>query len=310
MESDNRSTAKYFFLQGLTNSPQVQFLLFFPILAMYLLTMLGNSIIVNIIHLDLKLYTPMYFLMGHLAFIDMCYVTVITPKMLGNLLLNSQLISYNGCFTQLFFFISFGQSESFLLAVMAYDRYAAICHPLHYMDLISRRSCLCLIVFCWIAGFLNSALHTGLAARLPFCSSHQISHFFCDITPLLKLSCASTFINEVVILVAGVFVVLTPFLCILISYVFIVKTIMSIPSTTGRHKTFSTCSSHLTVVCMFYGTILLLYMLPASLSQDHNKAFAVIYTLITPFLNPFIYALRNTEIRGSFKKICANLRAV
>ncbi|KAM4652149.1 olfactory receptor 1f45-like [Discoglossus pictus] len=302
MEKDNDSSATYFLLQGLSDSPQVQLFLLFSFLTVYLLTLLGNSAIVATVHLDNKLCSPMYILLSHLSILDMCYTTVTIPKMLLNLILGTQLISYSGCFTQLFFFISFGQSESFLLSVMAYDRYAAICHPLHYMDIMTQRVCFILTGFSWIAGFINSALHTGLASRLTFCSSRHISNFFCDITPLLKLSCVSTFVNEIVIFVAGIFVVLTPFLCILVSYIYIIGAILMIPSTKGRHKTFSTCSSHLIVVCMFYGTVLLMYMRPASYSQDHDKIFSVIYTFITPLLNPLIYGLRNKEIKDSFRK--------
>ncbi|XP_053308403.1 olfactory receptor 1361-like [Spea bombifrons] len=302
MENDNESSSRYFRLQGLSGNPQIQAFMFFLFLIIYLLTLVGNSAIVASLQLNPNLCSPMYFFLGQLSFLDMCYVTVTIPKMLDNLLLGSQVISYSGCFTQLFFFISFGQSESFLLAVMAYDRYAAICHPLHYADIISQRVCIQLTVFSWLTGVLNSVLHTGLAARLSFCSSHEISHFFCDITPLLRISCVSTFVNEVVIFVAGIFVVFTPFLCILVSYVHIIIAILMIPSAKGRQKTFSTCSSHLGVVCMFYGTILLMYMRPVSYAQDHDKIFAVLYTFITPLLNPFIYGLRNREIKETFKK--------
>ncbi|XP_053546983.1 olfactory receptor 1361-like [Bombina bombina] len=302
MEQVNKSSVTYFLLQGLSDIPQVQLFLFISFLIIYLLTLFGNFAIVTIIYFDCKLYTPMYILLSHLSFLDICYTTVTIPKMLMNLILGSRVISYNACFTQLFFFISFGQSESFLLAVMAYDRYAAICHPLHYMDIMTHKICTILTGFSWFTGFLNSALHTGLATRLSFCSSNKVSHFFCDITPLLKLSCVNTFINEVVIFVAGVFVVFTPFLCIIISYIYIISSILKIPSVTGRYKTFSTCSSHLTVVCMFYGTVLLMYMRPSSYAQDHDKVFSVIYTFITPLLNPFIYGLRNREIKDSLKK--------
>ncbi|XP_063291643.1 olfactory receptor 1F1-like [Pelobates fuscus] len=303
MVNCNESSPKYFLLQGLSDDPQLQRFIFFSFLAIYLLTLVGNAAILTTIKLSVNLSTPMYYFVSHLSFLDMCYTTVTIPNMLENLLLGSRVISYSACFVQLFLFISFGQSESFLLAVMAFDRYAAICLPLRYMDIITHRICLQLVVSTWLASLLNATLHTSLASRLSYCSSHEISHFFCDITPLLKISCESTLINEIVIYVAGVFVVLMPFLCILLSYVHIIIAILMIPSSTGRQKTFSTCSSHLVVVCMFYGTIILMYMRPASHSQEHDKVFAVIYTFITPLLNPFIYGVKNREIKESFKRI-------
>ncbi|KAM5140396.1 olfactory receptor 1f45-like [Mantella aurantiaca] len=304
MKKENTSSGTYFVLQALSDNLQIQWFVFVSFSTIYLLILLGNSAIVTAVHLDSSLAgAPMYMFLGHLSFLDMCYTTVTFPKMLVGLLLDDQTISYAGCFTQLFFFISFGQTESFLLAVMAYDRYVAICCPLHYVDKITRWFCFCLTMLSWFSGFLNSALHTGLAARLSFCSSNQIGHFFCDITPLLKISCVSTALNEIVIYVAGVFVVLTPFLCILLSYVYIILAILRIPSAKGRHKTFSTCSSHLSVVCMFYGTVLLMYMRPASYSGERDKMFALLYTFITPLLNPFIYGLKSTEVMEAFKKI-------
>ncbi|XP_075045771.1 olfactory receptor 1f45-like [Mixophyes fleayi] len=304
MKGENKSSATYFVLQGLSDVPEIQLFLFFSFSTIYFLTLLGNSAIVTAVHGDRSLASvPMYTFLSHLSFLDMCYTTVTFPKMLLTLILGDKTISYTGCFTQLFFFISFGQSESFLLAVMAYDRYVAICCPLHYMDIVTQRFSVYLTVFSWSAGFLNSALHTGLAARLTFCSPREIGHFFCDITPLLKLSCVSTMLNEIVIYAAGVFVVLTPFICILVSYVYIIHVILNIPSAKGRHKTFSTCSSHLTVVCMFYGTVLLMYMRPSSYAQAHDKIFALLYTFITPLLNPFIYGLRSAEVKEAFKKM-------
>uniref|UniRef100_A0A8C5PGQ1 Olfactory receptor n=1 Tax=Leptobrachium leishanense TaxID=445787 RepID=A0A8C5PGQ1_9ANUR len=267
----------------------------------YASTLIGNVLIIITTTVNTQLHTPMYFFLSNLSFLEILYISVTIPKMLINVL--SQKISYGACFAQLFLFISFGQCESFLLALMAFDRYAAICQPLRYMDIITQRLCFQLVFFTWFASFLNSTLHTGLASRLLFCASHEISHFFCDITPLLKISCMSTFINELVIFVAGVFVVLAPFLCILVSYVYIIIAILMISTSKGRQKTFSTCISHLAVVCIFYGTILLMYMRPASYSQDYNKIFAVIYTFITPLLNPFIYGLKNKDIKDSFKKV-------
>ncbi|XP_069802672.1 olfactory receptor 5B21-like [Dendropsophus ebraccatus] len=303
MRKENGTFTTYFVLEGFSDVPEVECFLFVSFSSIYLLTLLGNSALVTTIHMDVGLSSaPMFMFLSHLSFLDMCYTTVTFPKMLLTLLLGDRTISYSGCFLQLFFFISFGQSESFLLAVMAYDRYVAICSPLHYMDLVTKRVCAYLTLLSWFSGFINSALHTGLATRLTFCSSNHIDRFFCDITPLLRISCVSTLLNEIVIYVAGVFVVLTPFLSILISYVYIIGTILRIPSSTGRHKTFSTCSSHLTVVCMFYCTVLLMYMRPAAYSQDHDKIFALLYTFITPLLNPFIYGLRSKEVKLAFKK--------
>ncbi|XP_056397773.1 olfactory receptor 1020-like [Hyla sarda] len=304
MKKENVTYVTYFVLQGLSDVPQVQYFIFVTFSLIYLLTLLGNSALITTIRMDRSLSNaPMFLFLSHLSFLDMCYTTVTLPKMLLSLLLGNRTISYIDCFLQLFFFISFGQSESFLLAVMAYDRYMAICHPLHYIDIVTKRLCSYLTMLSWFFGFVNSALHTGLAARLTFCSSNQIDHFFCDITPLLKISCVDTLLNEIVIFVAGVFVVLAPFLSILISYVYIIGAILRIPSATGRHKTFSTCSSHLTVVCMFYCTVLLMYMRPASYSQNYDKIFALLYTFITPLLNPFIYGLKSREVKQVIKKV-------
>ncbi|KAG8568522.1 hypothetical protein GDO81_014042 [Engystomops pustulosus] len=302
MKKENFTDITYFVLQGISDVPQIQTFLFVAFFSIYSLILLGNATILFAIHIDSALSSaPMFMFLSHLSFLDICYTTVIFPKMFLTLLGNRS-ISYAGCFMQLFFFISFGQSESFLLAVMAYDRYIAICYPLYYVDVVTKRVYSYLTIFSWFTGFLNSALHTGLASRLTFCSSNQISHFFCDITPLLKLSCMSTLLNEIAIYVSGIFVVFMPFLCILVSYVYIIRAILRIQSAIGRHKTFSTCSSHLTVVCMFYCTVLLMYMRPSSYSLHNDKIFSLLYTFITPLLNPFIYGVRSREVKQVLKR--------
>ncbi|KAM9330774.1 olfactory receptor 5V1-like [Gastrophryne carolinensis] len=251
-----------------------------------------------------KLYSPMYFFLRNLAFVDLCYTTTTVPKLLSDFLSEVKQISFYGCVAQLYSFISLGGVECILLAVMAGDRYVAICMPLHYTNVMNRKLCLIMATACWIIGLLNSLAHTVFTFQLPFCKSRFINHFFCDIPPLLALSCADTFINEVVVYTAGGSVILGSFLLTITSYVFIVKAILNIHTFSGRLKAFSTCASHLAVVTLYFGTIVFTYIRPtATYSLDHDRVVPVLYGIITPLLNPIIYSFRNKDVHEAIKKL-------
>ncbi|ELW48439.1 Olfactory receptor 1020 [Tupaia chinensis] len=247
----------------------------------------------------------MYFFLSNLSLVDFCYSSVIVPKMLVNFWAKNPVISFNECATQFFFFGSFAGIEGFLLAVMAYGRYVAICKPLLYTVMMSPHLNVLLVLATYLAGFINAAIHTGFTFRLSFCHSNVINHFFCDTPPLLKLSCSDTHINEIVIFAFASFNELSCLLMILISYFYILLAILKIHSAEGRHKAFSTCASHLLAVTIFFGTILFMYLRPSSsYSMDQDKVVSVFYTVVIPMLNPLIYSLRNKEVKASIHKIC------
>ncbi|XP_078518536.1 olfactory receptor 5J3-like [Lissotriton helveticus] len=299
----NQTSVTEFILLGFSNNPAVQRCLFALFLAVYLTTLSGNLLIVTITRLDPRLHTPMYFFLGNLSFLDLCYSSVTLPKMLVDFLAQRKAISFQGCIAQLSFFISLGCTESFLLAVMAYDRYVAICSPLHYANIMSKRSCLQLASGSWVGGFLYSFVHTLCTFRLSFCGPNVLTHFFCDLPPLFALSCTDTSINLVFAFVSGGAVGFGCFLITLYSYSRIISSVMSIRSKQGKLRAFSTCSSHLTVVVLFYGTIIFMYFRPmSSYSLTKDSIISVMYTIATPMLNPMIYCLRNKEVKGALKK--------
>ncbi|XP_040856776.1 olfactory receptor 1E5-like [Ochotona curzoniae] len=304
MERGNQTVTSEFILMGLPIEPNQQNLFYILFLAMYLTTILGNLLIIVLIILDSHLRTPMYLFLSNLSFSDLCFSSVTVPKLLQ--IMNSQIlpISYSGCLTQMYFFLLFADLESFLLVAMAYDRYVAICFPLHYTSIMSPKLCLCLVALSWVLTMSISLLHTLLMARLSFCASNVIPHFFCDMSTLLKLSCSDTHVNEMMILILGSLVIIVPFLLIFSSYVRIVSSIFKVPSARGIHKAFSTCGSHLSVVSLFYGTIIGLYLCPsADSSPVKEMVMALMYTVVTPMLNPFIYSLRNQDIKGALGRI-------
>uniref|UniRef100_A0A8C3I2T2 Olfactory receptor n=1 Tax=Chrysemys picta bellii TaxID=8478 RepID=A0A8C3I2T2_CHRPI len=304
MGSENRTSVYEFILVGLSGRPRTQRLLFVAILATYLATMAGNLLIVGLVRADSRLHTPMYFFLSHLSFLEIyiCYISVTLPQMLNNLLEEDKAISFQACFTQLFFLITFVGVECILLAIMAYDRYLAICHPLRYAALMSRKTCLQLAVASWTCGLLNSALHTGLTSVLPFCASHHIAHLFCDVPQLLKLSCSDTSLNKVVLLAVTVLLGAIPFLCIVVSYVAIARAVLQIRFAQAQRKAFSTCASHLAVVTLFYTTCMFNYNRPSSGHPLYVDTLAsVLYNVVTPMLNPLIYCLRNKEVKAALK---------
>ncbi|XP_006874072.1 PREDICTED: olfactory receptor 1F1-like [Chrysochloris asiatica] len=303
MTQANQSSVSEFFLLGFSRQPQQQRLLFVFFLSMYLATFLGNLLIILAISIDSRLHTPMYFFLSNLSFVDVCFSSTTVPKMLANIL-SSQSISFIDCLTQMYFFIVFTDMDNFLLAVMAYDRFVAICHPLHYTTKMTHLLCALMVSGSWILALLNALLHTLLMARLSFCADNTIHHFFCDISALLRLSCSDTYLNEMMILIEGALIMIIPLVCILISYICITCAVLRVPSTQGKWKAFSTCGSHLAVVSLFYGTIIAVYFNPSSShSAETDSAATVLYTVVTPMLNPFIYSLRNKDIKGALAKV-------
>ncbi|XP_013368563.1 PREDICTED: olfactory receptor 1J4-like [Chinchilla lanigera] len=301
MGPENQSSVSEFLLLGLPIRPEQQAAFFTLFLLMYLTTVLGNLLIILLIRLNSHLHTPMYFFLSHLAFADVSFSSVIVPKMLKSMQSQDHSIPYAGCITQMYFFIFFTDLDNFLLTAMAYDRYVAICHPLHYTTIMREERCTLLVAVSWILSCISSLSHTLPLARLSFCSDNIIAHFFCDLAALLKLSCSDTSINEWVIFTVGVAVITLPLMCILISYGHIGATILKVPSTKGMCKALSTCGSHLSVVFLYYGTIIGLYFFPSS-STSSDIVASVMYTVVTPLLNPFIYSLRNRDIKGALEK--------
>ncbi|XP_037363774.1 olfactory receptor 8D4-like [Talpa occidentalis] len=300
----NQSTVTEFFLSGLTDQPELQLPLFFLFLGIYIVTVVGNLGMISIIGLSSQLHIPMYYFLSSLSFLDFCYSTVIVPKMLVGFLSRDKAISYSECMTQLFFFCIFVISECYMLAAMAYDRYVAICSPLLYNVIMSPRVCSLLVAAVFSVGFTDAMIHGGCILRLDFCSSNVIQHYFCDIVPLIKLSCSSTYIDELLIFVIGGFNMVTTSVTIIISYAFILSSILRIPSKEGRSKAFSTCSSHLTAVLIFYGSLMSMYLKPTSSSSAiQEKVTSVFYTTVIPMLNPLIYSLRNKEVKSALMKL-------
>ncbi|XP_027831277.2 olfactory receptor-like protein DTMT [Ovis aries] len=300
----NHSIVSEFLLLQLLIESEHQNLFYALFLAMYVTTILGNLLILVLICLDPHLHTPMYLFLSNLSFSDLCFSSVTMPKLLKNMQSQDPSIPYAGCLTQMYFFLFFGDLESFLLVAMAYDRYVAICFPLHYTAIMSPRLCLSLLVLSWMLTTFHAMLHTLLMARLHFCEDNVIAHFFCDMSALLKLSCSDTRVNELVIFITGGLILVIPFLLIITSYARIVSSILKVPSARGIHKAFSTCGSHLTVVSLFYGTVIGLYLCPsANNSTVKETVMAMMYTVVTPMLNPFIYSLRNRDMKGALRRV-------
>ncbi|XP_032077432.1 olfactory receptor 5V1-like [Thamnophis elegans] len=304
MDIGNQSLVTEFVLLGFSNITDGQNYLILLFFTIYLITILGNFMIITVILVDSHLHSPMYFFLSHLSCLDVCYSTVTVPKILSNFLLQRHTISYNHCLTQMFFLIGFTSSECWLLAIMAYDRYAAICQPLHYSHLMSPRVCVISAIIAWIGGFLDATVHTALASNFHFCGHNQIYHIFCDLPPLLKIACGEKFVSEITMHVATVFVGLGPFLFVVISYFYILASILRIRSNTGRHKAFSTCISHVMVVLLYFGNGFINYNQPsAGYSLETDTLISTMYCIVTPMMNPLIYSLRNKEVKGALRKI-------
>ncbi|XP_004677985.1 PREDICTED: olfactory receptor 1J4-like [Condylura cristata] len=305
MRQENQSGVSEFLLLGLPILPEQEGVFFALFLGMYLTTVLGNLLIILLIRLDSRLHTPMYFFLSHLALADVSFSSVTVPKMLWNMQTLDLSISYAGCISQVYFYLVFGCVDNLLLAVMSYDRYVAICHPLHYTTMMREELCLLLVVGSWVMSCGSSLSHTVLLTELSFCADNIIHHFFCSLSVLLKLSCSNTSVNELVIFTQGTVFVFIPLSGILISYGYIGATVLRVPSTRGITKVFSTCGSHLSVVCLFYGTIMAVYFSPSSSNSiDKDMIASLMYTVVTPMLNPFIYSLRNRDIKLAVRVLC------
>ncbi|XP_008839165.1 olfactory receptor 8B3-like [Nannospalax galili] len=303
MALENGSLVTEFVLLGLTDQPELQVPLFFLFLAMYLITSLVNLALIILIILNSHLHTPMYFFLVNLSFIDLCYSSVLTPKMLMNFILRKNIISYMGCMTQVYFFSLFAISECFVLTSMAYDRYVAICNPLLYNTVMSPKVCSYLMLGTYLMGLTGAMFHTGCLLGLTFCDGNIINHYFCDLLPLFQLSCTSTYVNEVELLIAGAKDIIVPSVIIFTSYGFILSRILQTRSTEGRSKAFSTCSSHLVAVSLFFGSSGFMYLQPSSAgSRDGGKISSIFYTTVVPMMNPLIYSLRNKDIKIALRK--------
>ncbi|XP_053461865.1 olfactory receptor 13D1-like [Nycticebus coucang] len=297
-----------FILQGLSEYPKAEKLLFVMCLVMYVVILLGNSALIILTLLDARLHSPMYFFLGNLSFLDICYTSSFIPSVLIHFLSEKKIISFTRCVIQMSVSYTMGSTECVLLAVMAYDRYVAICNPLRYPIIMNKALCVQMAAVSWGLGFLNSLTETVLAIRLPFCGKNVINHFVCEILAFVKLACTDIALNEIIIMLGNVIFLFSPLLLICISYVFILSTVLRINSSEGRKKAFSTCSAHMTVVIVFYGTILFMYMKPKSKDSAFDKLIALFYGVVTPMLNPIIYSLRNTEVHGAMRKLMSRCR--
>ncbi|XP_065710635.1 olfactory receptor 10AG1-like [Patagioenas fasciata] len=301
---ENHTVGSGFILVGFSDHSSLQGLCFTVFLAIYLMVLTGNSLIALITVVDSSLHTPMYFFLRNFSILEICYTSVTLPKMLVGFLMADGRISFLGCAAQMYFLVLLGSIECLFLAAMAYDRYIAICDPLHYILIMSRGLCVRMVVGSWVFVVPVQIGQTYQVFTLPFCASHDLHHFFCDVTPLLKLACADTFWNEVILYTLVLVFVILPFSLIILSYIKIIKAILKIPSVLGRRKAFSTCSSHLGVVTLFFGSATAVYLKQWSKdSADTDKYFALMYTSVTPMFNPRIYSLRNKEVKIALKRL-------
>ncbi|XP_004645884.1 putative olfactory receptor 5AK3 [Octodon degus] len=302
MAQGNGTKVTEFYLWGFGGQQQLQPALFTVFLVIYTTSMVGNTGMILLIHTDSRLQTPMYFFLQHLAFVDICYTSAITPKMLQNFVVDNKSISYGGCMTQLFVYVMFATSDCYLLAAMAVDRYVAICKPLQYPVIMSRTVCIKLVTGSYLIGSLNTSVHTGFALSLSFCKSNIINHFFCDGPPILTLSCSNIDINVMLMVVFVGFNLTFTVSVVFCSYICILAAILKMSSAAGRRKAFSTCASHLTAVTVFYGTLCYMYLQPPSeQAQENMKVASVFYSTVIPMLNPLIYSLRNKEVKEAVK---------
>ncbi|XP_054438541.1 olfactory receptor 2D2 [Pteronotus mesoamericanus] len=304
MRQTNQTQVTEFFLLGLSDNPHTQKLLFILFLGVYLVTVVGNLLLISLVQVDSLLHTPMYFFLCNLSLADLCFSTNIVPQALVHLLSRKKIISFTRCAAQLILFLIFGCTQCALLAVMSYDRYVAICNPLHYPSIMTWRVCVQLAVGSWTSGIMVSVVDTTFTLRLPYRGSNSIAHFFCEAPALLILASTDTRPSEMAIFLMGVVILLIPVSLILVSYGHIIVTVVRMKSAVGRLKAFSTCGSHLMVVILFYGSAIVTYMTPKS-SKEQEKLVSVFYTMVTPMLNPLIYSLRNKDVKGALRKVAA-----
>lgn len=307
MQGENLTTWSLFILEGFSKYPNLEIVLFTFSLVFYLTTLLGNSTLILITILNSHLKTPMYFFLGNLSFMDICYTSASIPTLLVNLLSSQKTIAFSGCAVQMYLSLAMGSTECVLLAVMAYDRYVAICNPLRYPIIMNRQVCVQMASVSWVTGCLTAVLETSFALQMPLCGN-LIDHFTCEILAVLKLACASSLLMDMIMLVISVLLLPLPMLLICISYAFILSTILRINSAEGRNKAFSTCAAHLTVVILYFGAALSMYLKPStSNSQEIDKIISLLYGVLTPMLNPIIYSLRNKEVKEAVKKLLGKI---
>ncbi|XP_026545850.1 olfactory receptor 6N2 [Notechis scutatus] len=303
MEGYNHTEVIEFIIVGFPHLRHLQTLLFVLLLLVYFSTIFGNLVVFMVIRTDGRLHTPMYFFISILSFLEIWYTATTIPKMLSNLVSERKSISFMGCLLQTYFFHSLGATECYLLTAMAYDRYLAICKPLRYPSMMTTKMCAQMAAGCWVCGFMCPITEVILVSKLPFCGPNQIKHIFCDFPPLLSLACTDTSINVLVDFAVNAFIILVTFSFIMVSYANIIQTVLKIQTAESREKAFSTCASHLTVVFLFFGSIIFMYVrLKTSYSLEYDRAFAVIYAVLTPLVNPIIYSLRNKEILRAIKR--------
>ncbi|XP_011945141.1 PREDICTED: putative olfactory receptor 2W6 [Cercocebus atys] len=304
MGKDNASDLQAFILVGFSDWPGLEKILFAVILIFYILTLVGNTAIILLLVVDVRLHTPMYFFLGNLSFLDLCFTTSIAPQLLWNMWGPEKTITYHGCVAQLYIYMVLGSTECILLVVMSYDRYVAVCRPLYYTAVMHPRLCLQLVTVAWCCGFLNSFIMCPQTMQLSRCGRRRVDHFLCEMPALIAMSCEETVLMEALTFALGMALLLVPLSLILISYGVIAAAVLRMKSAAGRKKAFHTCSSHLTVVSLFYGTIIYVYLKPAnSYSQDQGKFLTLFYTIVTPSINPLIYTLRNKDVKGAMKKL-------
>ncbi|KAM4707035.1 olfactory receptor 6M1-like [Discoglossus pictus] len=300
---DNQSSVTQFFLIGFSTSVELQLFLFVVFFSIYFLTVTANVAIISLVRVDTRLHSPMYFFLSQLSFLEIWYTSSIVPRLLANLA-GWKYMSLSSCISQSYFYFSLGSTEFFLLGVMAIDRYLAICNPLRYTSIMNGQVCVQAASACWLVAFISVFFLVMLISQLTFCQPAVINHFFCDIPPLLKLSCQDTFLEEIVVFFFACSIILTSLLLTIVSYVLIISTISKIPSNKGRQKAFSTCASHFTVVSILYGTVIFIYVRPSvSYPMDVNKVLGIFNTVVTPLLNPIIYCLRNKEVKEALRKV-------
>ncbi|XP_067390549.1 olfactory receptor 5AR1-like [Emydura macquarii macquarii] len=303
VKEGNCTALSEFILLGFGNGPARQMIPFVIFLVIYIVAMLGNTVLILIITANSHLHTPMYFFLMNLSLLDLCYSSTIAPRAMASFLAGNKAISYNGCAIQFFFFVLFLTAEAFLLAAMAYDRYSAICDPLRYPIAMSKWVCVLLVAGSYICGCVNSTVQTGFTFTLNYCGSNEIDHFFCDGPPLFSLSCSDTQINNLVMFILCGLIIASTALTVIISYIYIISTILRIRSAEGRHKAFSTCASHMVAVTLLYGSTAFMYLQPTWLSSLYpRKAVSVFYTFVIPMLNPFIYSLRNKDVKEALRR--------
>ena len=301
---ENTTEVTEFILLGLTNDPELQVPLLIMFTVIYLITLTGNLGIMVLIPLDSRLHTPMYFFLSNLSLVDLCYSSAVTPAVMAGFLPGHKVISYTACAAQMYFFVAFATVENYLLASMAYDRYVAVCKPLHYTTTMTTGLCASLAIGSYVCGFLNASIHMADTFSLSFCESNVVHHFFCDVTAVMVLSCSDRHVSEMVLVYVMSFIISFALFVILISYTFIFITILKMHSSSGYQKALSTCASHFTAVSIFYGTMIFMYLQPSSShSMDTDKIASVFYTMVIPMLNPLVYSLRNKEVKSALMKV-------